>query len=34
MNILKIVFINSFTFIFIDYAIDVIIFAMNASVED
>ncbi len=34
MNILKIVFINFFAFIFIDYAIDVIIFAMNASLED
>jgi hypothetical protein len=34
MNILKIVFINSFAFIFIDYAIDVIILAMNASLED
>jgi hypothetical protein len=34
MNILKIIFINSFVFIFIDYAIDVIILAMNASLED
>ncbi len=34
MNILKIVFINSFVFIFIDYAIDVIILAMNASLEN
>jgi hypothetical protein len=34
MNILKIAFINSFAFIFIDYAIDVIILAMNASLED
>jgi hypothetical protein len=34
MNIFKIVFINSFAFIFIDYAIDVIILAMNASLED
>ncbi len=34
MNIFKIVFINSFAFIFIDYAIDVIILAMNASLEN
>ncbi len=34
INILKIVFINFFAFIFIDYAIDVIILAMNASLED
>jgi hypothetical protein len=34
MNILKIAFINSFAFIFIDYAIDVIILAMNASLEN
>jgi hypothetical protein len=34
MNIFKIVFINSFVFIFIDCAIDVIILAMNASLED
>ncbi len=34
MNILKIALINSFAFIFIDYAIDVIILAMNASLED
>jgi hypothetical protein len=33
MNIFKIVFINSFAFIFIDYAIDVIILAMNANLE-
>jgi hypothetical protein len=33
MNILKIAFINSFVFTFIDYAIDVVIFAMNASLE-
>jgi hypothetical protein len=34
MNILKIAFINSFAFTFIDYAIDVVILAMNASLED
>jgi hypothetical protein len=34
MNILKIAFINSFVFIFIDYAIDVVILAMNASLEN
>jgi hypothetical protein len=34
MNIFKIAFINSFVFIFIDYAIDVIILAMNASLKD
>jgi hypothetical protein len=34
MNIFKIVFINSFVFIFIDYAIDVVILAMNANLED
>ncbi len=34
MNILKIIFINSFILIFIDYAIDVIIFTMNTSLED
>jgi hypothetical protein len=34
MNIFKIAFINSFAFIFIDYAIDVVILAMNASLED
>jgi hypothetical protein len=34
MNILKIAFINFFAFIFIDYAIDVVILAMNASLED
>jgi hypothetical protein len=34
MNIFKIIFINSFAFIFIDYAIDVIILAMNANLED
>ncbi len=34
MNILKIAFINSFAFIFIDYENDVIILAMNASFED
>jgi hypothetical protein len=34
MNILKIVFINSFAFIFIDYAIDVVILAMNTNLED
>ncbi len=34
MNILKIVFINSFALIFIDYAIDVVILAMNASLEN
>ncbi len=34
MNIFKIAFINSFAFIFIDYAIDVIILAMNASLKD
>ncbi len=34
MNILKIVFINFFALIFIDYAIDVIILAMNANLED
>jgi hypothetical protein len=34
MNILKIVFINFFAFTFIDYAIDVVILAMNASLEN
>jgi hypothetical protein len=34
MNIFKIVFINSFAFIFIDYAINVVILAMNASFEN
>jgi hypothetical protein len=34
MNIFKIAFINSFAFIFIDYAIDVVILAMNASLEN
>ncbi len=34
MNILKIAFINSFVLTFIDYAIDVVILAMNASLED
>ncbi len=34
MNTLKIAFINSFAFTFIDYAIDVVILAMNASLED
>jgi hypothetical protein len=34
MNIFKIAFINSFALIFIDYENDVIIFAMNASLED
>jgi hypothetical protein len=34
MNILKIAFINSFAFTSIDYAIDVVILAMNASLED
>ncbi len=34
MNIFKIVFINSFALTFIDYAIDVVILAMNASLED
>ncbi len=34
MNILKIVFINSFAFIFIDYAIDVVILAMNANFKN
>jgi hypothetical protein len=34
MNILKIVFINFFVFTFIDYENDVIILAMNASLED
>jgi hypothetical protein len=34
MNILKIAFINSFAFIFIDYAIDVVILAMNANLEN
>jgi hypothetical protein len=34
MNIFKIAFINSFAFTFIDYAIDVVILAMNASLED
>jgi hypothetical protein len=33
-NILKIAFINSFVFLFIDYENDVIILAMNASLED
>jgi hypothetical protein len=34
MNILKIVFINFFVLISIDYAIDLVILAMNASLED
>jgi hypothetical protein len=34
MNIFKIVFINFFALIIIDYAIHVIIFAMNANLED
>ncbi len=34
MNILKIAFINSFALTSIDYAIDVVILAMNASLED
>jgi hypothetical protein len=34
INIFKISLINSFAFIFIDYAIDVIILAMNANFED
>ncbi len=34
MNTFKIAFINSFAFTFIDYAIDVVILAMNASLED
>jgi hypothetical protein len=34
MNIFKIAFINSFAFIFIDYAINVVILAMNANLED
>jgi hypothetical protein len=34
MNILKIAFINSFALTFIDYENDVIILAMNASLED
>jgi hypothetical protein len=34
MNIFKIVFINSFVFIFIDYAINLIILAMNANLEN
>jgi hypothetical protein len=34
MNILKIAFINSFIFIFIDYENDVIILAMNANLEN
>ncbi len=34
MNILKIAFINSFAFTFIDYTNDVIILAINASLED
>jgi hypothetical protein len=34
MNILKIVFINSLIFIFINYEIDIIILAMNASLKD
>jgi hypothetical protein len=34
MNIFKIVFINSFVFIFIDCAIDVIILAINANLKD
>jgi hypothetical protein len=34
MNIFKIAFINSFVFTFIDYAIDVVILAMNASFEN
>jgi hypothetical protein len=34
MNILKIAFINSFVFTFIDYAIDVVILAMNANLEN
>ncbi len=34
MNILKIVFINSSIFIFINYEIDIIILAMNASLEN
>jgi hypothetical protein len=34
MNTFKIAFINFFVFIFIDYAIDVVILAMNASLED
>ncbi len=34
MNILKIAFINSSIFIFINYEIDIIILAMNASLED
>jgi hypothetical protein len=34
MNILKIVFINSSIFVFINYEIDIIILAMNASLED
>ncbi len=34
MNILKIAFINSFALTFIDYTIDVVILAMNASLEN
>ncbi len=34
MNILKIAFINFFAFTFIDYAIDVVILAMNANLEN
>jgi hypothetical protein len=34
MNTFKIAFINSFAFTFIDYAIDVVILAMNASLEN
>jgi hypothetical protein len=34
MNIFKIAFINFFAFIFIDYAIDVVILAMNANLEN
>jgi hypothetical protein len=34
MNIFKIAFINSFVLIFIDYAIDVVILAMNANLEN
>ncbi len=34
MNIFKIAFINFFAFTFVDYAIDVVIFAMNASLEN
>jgi hypothetical protein len=34
MNIFKIAFINSFVFTFINYAIDVVILAMNASLEN